>query len=93
MEDSSGPDDIMSVLAAELDKRLTEAFLQELLGLDENNQPRAGGFTGIRGIFDEVPEFDFWSQRPKQFTPSEFNKMWDSYTEDQKIQYILTLIT
>jgi len=51
------------------------------------------GFARVRAMFDEVPEFSFWSLRPKQFTPMEFNKLWDSYTADQKINYVLSLIT
>lgn len=81
--------DLVKVLQQELQLR----FYRELFGLDENDQPRNGGFTGIRGIFDEVQEFDFWSHRPKQFTPSEFNKMWDSWNADQKFNYVLSLIS
>lgn len=55
--------------------------------------PNWPGFQGLKAIFDEVPEFQFWSQRPTQFTPAEFNRMWDSYTEDQKFNYVLILIS
>lgn len=91
--DSSGFDDVISGFVSEMEQLLRRFYWQELVGLDENDRPRAGGFTGIRGIFDEVPEFLPWSQRPNQFTPSEFKVFWDNYTEYQKINYVLSLIT
>lgn len=80
---------IIDKMLREETQRLFMAWVEE----DIATPPDWQGFTGIRGIFDEVPEFTFWSQRPKQFTPSEFNKMWDSWNEDQKFDYVLTLIT
>lgn len=83
----------MNDFISKMSQMLEDFYWQELLGLDENNEPRSNGLSRIRGIFDEVVEFSFWSHRPKQFTPMEFNKMWDSFTTDQKINYVLILIS
>lgn len=91
--DSSGFGDSLAEFMAGYERLYNQLFWREVLGLDDNDQPRNGGFTGILGILDEVPEFAFWSQRPMVFTPSEFKQMWDSYTEDQKFNYVLSLIS
>lgn len=80
-------------LLAEFMEDYERLFMREVLGLDENDQPRNGGFTGILGVLDEVPEVMFWSQRPMEFTPDEFRQMWDTYSEDQKFHYVLRLIS
>jgi hypothetical protein len=91
---------------SEFQKLIDHMFRQELIRaireeerkFEEELSPPPGwqGFTGIQGIFDEAgPILDWWDWRnkPKQFTPSEFAKMWSSFTRDQKVNYVLVLIT
>ena len=66
--------------------------------VDEQITPPSGwqGFTGIRGIFDEWdPNGTIWAhyEWPETFTPEEFNRLWDGFTERRKIDYVLSLIT
>jgi len=81
---------IDEMLRVEIHREFMRAF-EEDIAVPPNWQ----GFRGIKGVFDEaiIAEFDFWSHRPKQFTPEEFSKMWDSFTEYQKVNYVLILIT
>ena len=80
--------------------RRCEAILPVRFGawVDEQITPPSGwqGFTGIRGIFDEWdPNGTIWAhyEWPETFTPEEFNRLWDGFTERRKIDYVLSLIT
>jgi hypothetical protein len=55
------------------------------------------GFTGILGIADEWKgqpvSVWHWSERPKIFTPAEFDKLWGGFSEARRVEYVLSLIT
>jgi len=72
--------------------RLFDEWVDEQL----TTPPGWQGFAGIRGIFDEWdPNGTIWAhyERPETFTPEEFNRLWDGFTEQRKIDYVLSLIT
>lgn len=67
----------------------------------EDLKPKPGwkGFTGILGVADEWTDlgqsWNVWHhlERPKTFTPAEFNNLWNSFSKTRKIEYVLSLIT
>lgn len=92
-------DDDPLALFHEAYARLYAQLMQrEMLGLDENDEPRykgPRGIQGIQGMFDEagpLVEWWDWRNKPEQFTPKEFGEMWDSFTETQKINYVRVLM-
>lgn len=36
--------------------------------------------------------FDIRLYGPESFTPDEFNRMWDGFSKDRRVQYVLYLI-
>lgn len=89
-----GSDDLVKHLQKELQLR----FYRELFGLDENDQPRNRGFTGIRGIFDEVQEFAV-EEPPQgpQFVATEVDQVYDELmfqvfqgTTEEVIRWLLS---
>ncbi|QEQ93941.1 hypothetical protein SEA_KARDASHIAN_76 [Streptomyces phage Kardashian] len=48
------------------------------------------GFRTRMAVWDDIWHVDDF---PATFTPAEFNKLWDRFTEERKIEYVLTLIT
>jgi hypothetical protein len=46
------------------------------------------GFTSVLNVYDE------WSSlgRSNRFTPAEFNQMWDSFSEERKLEYVKSLM-
>ena len=83
--------------------RLQEAMHEETLRRfavwveeDVTTPPDWQGFAGIRGVFDEYsPYHSIWNQWkiPETFTPEEFNRQWDGFTEQRKIEYVMSLIS
>lgn len=84
----------------DLEQKLSEVFEQQLIyGPNRKSctpEPGWQGFTGIAGMFDEwsVPG-TIWHhlERPEKFTPAEFNKLWDSFSKERKVEYVISLIT
>lgn len=58
--------------------------------------PSANGFAGFLAIADEFAwPMSVWHhlERPKTFTPAQFNKLWESFSEARKVEYVLSLIS
>lgn len=51
------------------------------------------GFQGLIYTHDETATvWGVW-ERPKSFTPQQFDRLWESFTEKRKVEYVLSLIT
>lgn len=82
--------------------RLQEAMREETLRRfavwveeDVTTPPDWQGFRGLLGVVDEcLPNVTIWdhNEYPQTFTPEEFNRLWDNFTEQRKIEYVLSLI-
>jgi hypothetical protein len=96
--DSSEFSDALAEFMESYERLHKQMLWREMLGLDESDPPRNKGLKGVsalQGIFDEAgPEVEWWDWRkkPERFTPKEFQEMWDSYTEVQKINYVRVLL-
>ena len=54
-------------------------------------------WMSMSGIFTTLHEptntaWGFW-ERPKSFTPDQFNRIWNGFSEKRKVDYVLSLIT
>lgn len=73
---------------AEMEQKIVEAVVTGYTA-----EPGWQGFTGLAGFFDE--RVTTWPrlEEPKQFTPAEFNKLWNSFSKERKVEYVISLIT
>lgn len=99
-------EDLRSIVKVQTD--MAEAFARLQMAIHEETNRRFAvwveedfltppgwqGFTGIRGIVDEA-HISIWDHRehPETFTPEEFNRLWDGFTEQRKIEYVMSLIS
>jgi len=104
-----GDVDLIGYIRSEMEKLYAEevaARYEELvIGPRLNNMAEAmrnvqTGMTGLAKVVEGVSQtFSIWdeiwnvNERPQKFTPAEFNKLWDGFTEERKIEYVLSLIS
>lgn len=80
-----------------IDTLLRRYYYQELLGLDENDEPRTKP-TGLKGAIsdyfamDEVLSWMWEKPEPITFTPAQFNRMWNGLSHNQKVAYVRALL-
>lgn len=92
-------------LQIQFDEEVKERFNELLFGsrvpdMTESMRKIQEGFTGLAKAFEGfAPSVAAWNEiwhineRPEKFTPAEFNKLWDSFTHERKIEYVLSLIS
>jgi hypothetical protein len=101
--------DLMAWMRQEMDKIYAEEYARRweeilfgprLADMTESLKKASVGFEGItkalQGFDPNVSIFnEIWhvSEFPEKFTPAEFNRLWDSFTEERKVEYVLSLIT
>lgn len=68
---------------------MTESLKKASVGF-EGITKALQGFNQNMSILNEI-----WhvGEFPEKFTPAEFDKLWDGFTEERKIEYVLSLIT
>lgn len=89
--------EVIDELFGGMQNRLMAFSEEEVQREMEAEHRRNGGFTGVLCIADEWDDrpCSVWHylERPKTFTPAEFNKLWDGFSELRKVEYVLSLIT
>ena len=104
--DEDFSEEILKVLVRfsdEYQKILSEEYVKSLKNLVEQLERASSNgledMTGFKGIVDRwtntVSEFgSIWhvDEQPEKFTPEEFEKLWNSFPEERKVQYVLSLI-
>jgi hypothetical protein len=96
--------DLIAWMRQEMDRMYAEEVTKKLrkifeLPIDDMSQAMGRaqeGFIQITKAFEGVTSNiqildDIWGY-PKKFTPTQFNKMWDGFTKEQKIEYVRILI-
>lgn len=84
-----------SVIQRFIDEMLRVEVQKEFMRLFEEDiavPPNWQGFQGVTPIVDELSRPWEWT-RIREFTPELFERMWESFSHEEKIRYVLGLIT
>ena len=89
--------ELLRMYSEEVAKRFQEIMLgPRLAEMGDSMRKAQLGLEGFAKAFEGfTPKMGIWhvDEHPQQFTPAQFNDLWESFTHQRKVEYVLSLIT